>query len=56
VSNALDEGTEPNPEYLLNEYYGINQEQGETGRKDLFEYFDDYIKAKSPRVGRHTVK
>ena len=55
VSNALDEGTEPNPEYVLNLYYGINQEQGKTDRKDLFEYFDDYIKAKSPRVGKHTI-
>ena len=55
VSNALDEGIEPNPEYVLNVYYGINQEQGKTSKKDLFEYFDDYIKAKSPRVDRHTV-
>ena len=55
VSNALDDGIEPNPEYVLNVYYGINQEQGKTSKKDLFEYFDDYIKAKSPRVGRHTV-
>ena len=55
VSNALDEGIEPNPEYVQNEYYGVNQVQGSTERKDLFEYFEDYIKAKSPRVGRHTV-
>jgi integrase len=55
VSNAIDEGIEPSPEYVLNEYYGINQEQGETGRKGLFEHFEDYIKAKSSRVGRHTV-
>ena len=26
VSNALDEGIEPNPEYVLNVYYDINQE------------------------------
>ena len=51
----MDEGIETNPEYLLNEYYGINQEQGKTVRKDLLEYFEDYIKAKSHRVGRHAV-
>jgi integrase len=55
VSNAMDEGTEPSPEYVLNEYYGVNQEQNQTGRKDLFEYFEDYIKAKSPRVSKHTI-
>ena len=55
VSNALDEGIEPNPEYVLNVYYGINQEQGKTSKKDLFEYFDDHIKDKSPRVDRHTI-
>jgi integrase len=55
VSNAQDDGVEPSPEYILNEYYGINQEQSITDRKNLFEYFEDYIKAKSPRVGKHTV-
>ncbi len=55
VSNAQDEGMEPNPEYVLSLYYGINQEHGDTGKKDLFEHFEDYIKAKSPRVGKHTV-
>ena len=33
VSNALDEGIEPNPEFVLNEYYGINQETGKEGKK-----------------------
>ncbi len=46
---------EPSPEYVLNEYYGINQVQGTAERKDLFEYFEDYFQAKSPRVGKHTV-
>ena len=55
VSNAMDDGIEPNPEYVLNKYYGINQESGKECKKDLFEYFDDYIKAKSPRVGKHTI-
>ena len=55
VSNAQDDGVEPSPEYILNEYYGINQEQSITDRKNQFEYFEDYIKAKSPRVGKHTV-
>ena len=55
VSNAQDEGIEPSPEYVLNQYFGINQEQDKTGRKDLFEYFEEYIKAKSPRVGKHTI-
>lgn len=55
VSNALDEGIEPSPEYILNGYYGISQEQEKEGKKDLFEYFEDYIKAKSSRVSKHTV-
>ena len=54
-SNAMDDGIDPNPEYVLNGYYGINQEPGKDGKKDLFEYFEDYIKAKSPRVGKHTI-
>ncbi len=52
MSNALDEGIEPNPEFVLNKYYRVNQESGTESKKDLFEY---YIKAKSPRVGQHTV-
>ena len=55
VSNAIDEGIEPSPEYVLNEYYGINQGEEPNYRKGLFDYFEDYIKAKSPRVGRHTI-
>ncbi len=55
VSNAQDEGIEPSTEYVLNKYNGINQEPGTEVKKDLFEYFEDYIKAKSPRVGKHTV-
>ena len=55
VSNALDDGIDPNPEYVLNEYFGTNQEPGKEGEKGFFDYFEDYIKAKSPRVGRHTI-
>ena len=55
VSNALDDGIEPSPEYILNKYYGVNQSEDQAGTKDLFEYFEDYIKAKSSRVGKHTV-
>jgi len=55
VSNAIDEGIEPSPEYVLNEYYGINQGEEPNYRKNLFDYFEEYIKAKSPRVGRHTI-
>ena len=55
VSNALDDGIEPNPEYILNQYYGINNGAEPNDRKGLFDYFEDYIKAKSPRVGRHTI-
>ena len=56
VSHALDDGIEPNPEYVLNQYYGINKIQSGPERKDLFGYIDDYIKVKSPRVGRHTIR
>ena len=55
VSNALDDGIEPNPEYILNQYYGINQGEEPNDKKGLFDYFEDYIKAKSPRVGKHTI-
>ncbi|KKL27074.1 hypothetical protein LCGC14_2388820 [marine sediment metagenome] len=55
VSNALDDGIEPNPEYILNQYYGINNGAEPNDRKGLFDYFEDYIKAKSPRVGKHTI-
>ena len=55
VSNAMDEGIDPNPEYVLKVYNGIDQVQSKTRKKDFFEYFDDYVKAKSFRVNRHTV-
>ena len=55
VSNAHDDGTDPGPEYVLNEYYGINQGTVKVGEKGFFEYYEDYIKAKSPRVGKHTI-
>ena len=55
VSNALDDGIDPNPEYVLNQYFGISQGTGTEGKKDFFEYFEDYVKVKSSRVGQHTI-
>jgi len=47
VSNALDDGIEPNPDYVLNQYYGTNLGEELSEKKGLFDYFEDYIKAKS---------
>jgi len=55
VSEALDNGIDPTPQYVLDEYYGKKQEINTNGEKDFFFFFDQFVESKRQTVGKHTI-
>ena len=55
VDDARDEGIDPSPEYILAEFYGHGRDRSEPDKKEFFDYFDEFIEAVRPRVGKHSM-
>ena len=55
VDNARDDGKDPTPEYILDEFYGQSTESIEQGGKGFFDYFIEFVEAKRSKVGKHTL-
>lgn len=55
VSDALDKGIDPNPQYVLDEYYGNKHQNIIISERDFFFYFDQFVESKRQTVGKHTI-
>lgn len=55
VDDAKDEGKDPTPEFVLDEFYGHNTGSTMPEKKGFFDYFDEFVELKKSNVGKHTL-